>query len=206
MQLSVKNLSYSYDQVLVLQDINLNISTHEVVLIKGINGSGKTTLLKCMAGILNSGKNIYIDNIELKNKKELFRRISYIMSGDTLYDYLTVRENIKLFSELFQENTEFYDKVVELMTIMKLNGYQDYLVKHLSSGTRHKVYLSVMLSKKSDILILDEPFSSIDKESQELMTEYIASLKKNKLIIFVTHIKEFEKLATRTIELNKIKE
>lgn len=117
---------------------------------------------------------------------------------------LTVDENIKLFAELFGESSIFFDKVNDVINMMNLSEYRQYLVKHLSQGTRHKVYLSIMLSKSSSVLILDEPFSSVDKKTQDVIFQYIMSIQKDKIIVYVTHIEEFEKLATRTIVLEKI--
>lgn len=206
MELVIKNLNFSYNEKLILKDINIVAKTNDIILIKGVNGSGKTTLLKCIGGIFNGGKNIYINNIELINQKNLFRHISYIMSEDTLYGYLSVKENIKFYYELFGEDSSFIDQVYSYIEDMEILEYENYLVKHLSEGTRHKIYLSIMLSKKSELIILDEPFSSIDKNTQEKMFKYIENLSKDKIIIYSTHIKEFEKMANKIINLEKVGE
>ena len=196
MELVIKNLNFSYNEKLILKDINIVAKKNDIILIKGVNGSGKTTLLK----------NIYINNIELINQKNLFRHISYIMSEDTLYGYLSVKENIKFYCELFGEDSSFIDQVYSYIEDMEILEYENYLVKHLSEGTRHKIYLSIMLSKKSELIILDEPFSSIDKNTQEKMFKYIENLSKDKIIIYSTHIKEFEKMANKIINLEKVGE
>ena len=64
MELVIKNLNFSYNEKLILKDINIVAKKNDIILIKGVNGSGKTTLLKCIGGIFNGGKNIYINNIK----------------------------------------------------------------------------------------------------------------------------------------------
>ena len=203
---SIEDFTMKFGSKTVIDNLSFEINKGETFGLLGSNGSGKTTLLKCISGIFNSGKNIYINNIELINQKNLFRHISYIMSEDTLYGYLTVKENIKLYCELFGEDSSFIDQVYSYIKDMEILEYENYLVKHLSEGTKHKIYLSIMLSKKSNIIILDEPFSSIDKNSQEKMFKYIENLSKDKIIIYSTHIKEFEKMANKIINLEKVGE
>lgn len=203
--LEIKNLNYAYDKQEVLQNINFQVEPSEILLIKGENGSGKTTLLKCISGILNSGKNIYLNGQHLQEKKDLLQNISYIMSEDTLYEYLSVLENIKLYKELFKESDEFIERVRQYIKAFNTQMYDDYLIKHLSQGTRHKIYLAIMLSRKTDIILLDEPFTSLDKKSQKWIIHKIIHLIKeeHKCILLVTHMDEFCSLATRTYYLHK---
>lgn len=199
--LEVKKLSFSYDQNPIFENFDLIINKGELVLLNGQNGSGKTTLLKCIAGIINGGKDVYLNDIELKNNKKL-RDISYIMSEDTLYEYLTVSENINFFRELFNESEEFVKSSHGFISMFMLDEYKDYLVKNLSKGMRQKVYLSIMLSKKAEVFIFDEPFSSLDVETQEkIKTILIQLAENNKYIIYSTHIQEFKELAYREIKL-----
>ena len=203
MELVVANLSFDYDSGHVLHDISFKTKTGDILLVKGANGSGKSTLLKCLVGLLNAGNSVTIDGVSINDNPALLQQMAYIMAEDTLYEYLTVTENAQLFAELFGESQDFLDRVQEMFGYMNVSAYKNYLVKHLSTGTRHKVYLAIMLSKKADILILDEPFSSIDKKTQELMFDYIQRIQKQKLIIYVTHIEAFEQLATCSIFLPK---
>ena len=81
-------------------------------------------------------------------------------------------------------------------------------MKNLSQGTRNKLYLSIMLSKKHSLLILDEPFTALDKTTQQTIIKKIHNytLEENKSVIMVTHVKEFKKIATRTAYVEKISE
>ena len=176
------------------------------MLIDGENGAGKTTLLKCITNIINNGKNIFINGVEVFSDKSVLKNISFIMSEDTLYDYLTLKENIIFFKTLFDEDDEYVDNVKSLCNELAIDKYEDYLIKNLSQGTRNKLYLSIMLSKKHNILILDEPFTALDKNTQSIMINKIKSnsKEKEKCVIMVTHVSEFKEISTRVMTINKI--
>lgn len=200
--LKVEKLNFKYDEVSIFDDFNFYGNSGEIVLLHGKNGSGKTTLLKCIAGILNGGNSIFINDVELAKNKSYSTNISYIMSEDTLYEYLTVRENIQLYRELFKENDEFVEKVDVMLRELELDGFNNYLVKHLSKGTRQKIYLIIMLSRDAQIFLLDEPFSALDFNTQLKIKNKLMELSKNgSLIVYSTHITEFSSIATRECEL-----
>lgn len=204
--LEVKNLTFGYEDEPVLENFNMSISKNEILLIDGENGAGKTTLLKCITNIINNGKNIFINGVEVFSDKSVLKNISFIMSEDTLYDYLTLKENIIFFKTLFDEDDEYVDNVKSLCNELAIDKYEDYLIKNLSQGTRNKLYLSIMLSKKHNILILDEPFTALDKNTQSIMINKIKSnsKEKEKCVIMVTHVSEFKEISTRVMTINKI--
>ena len=98
---------------------------------------------------------------------------------------------LNLSFELTQEKNK-NTQIEEVLKKYNLDTALDKKVYDMSVGEKQTLEIVKVLCRGANILILDEPFSSIDKESQELMTDYIVSLKKNKMIVFVTHIKEFE--------------
>lgn len=204
--LEINNLTFGYDDDPVLDNFNMTISENEILLIDGENGAGKTTLLKCITNVVNNGKSIFINGTEVSTDKSVLKNISFIMSDDTLYDYLTLRENITFFKTLFDEDDSYIIKVDSLCKTLDINKYDNYLIKNLSQGTRNKLYLSIMLSKKHNILILDEPFTALDKKTQGVMIDKIKadSKLKGKAVIMVTHVSEFKDIATRMITVNKI--
>lgn len=202
--LKIKELSFKYDDVNIFDNFNFSGDCGEIVLLRGDNGSGKTTLLKCIAGILNGGRGIFINGVELINDKSRFRNISYIMSEDTLYEYLTVNENIRLYCELFKEKVDYVEKVDRMLRELGLDEFNDFMVKHLSKGTRQKIYLIIMLSRDAKIYLLDEPFSALDLNTQRKIKNKMFELSnKGALIIFSTHILEFSSIATRELELQQ---
>lgn len=204
-KLEVRNLNFSYDKIQILDNINLSVEKNEVLLITGNNGSGKTTLLKCISGVLHSEGKFFLDNVPIQKNNHLRKKISYIMSEDTLYDYLTVKENINFFKSLFEEDDEFINKTNDYIQLLQIQEYNDFLVKNLSQGTRHKVYLSIMLSKSSEVFLLDEPFTALDADSQEKIIDDLNKIFKqdDKCAIIVTHIDKFKSIATREYKMGK---
>ena len=184
--LEVKNLTFGYEDEPVLENFNMSISKNEILLIDGENGAGKTTLLKCITNIINNGKNIFINGVEVFSDKSVLKNISFIT--------------------LFDEYDEYVDNVKSLCNELAIDKYEDYLIKNLSQGTRNKLYLSIMLSKKHNILILDEPFTALDKNTQSIMINKIKSnsKEKEKCVIMVTHVSEFKEISTRVMTINKI--
>jgi ABC-type multidrug transport system ATPase subunit len=127
------------------------------------------------------------------------------MSDDTLYEYLTVGENIKFYKNLFSEKSSYDERVKEYIRLFDIEQYYNILVKNLSQGTRNKLYIAIMLSKDFKALVLDEPFTALDKGTQETIMSKIQfeAISNNKSVIMVTHIEEFKKIATRRITIHK---
>ncbi|MBE6015033.1 MAG: ABC transporter ATP-binding protein [Lachnospiraceae bacterium] len=201
----VDNLTFGYEEMPVLESLSIEARGGEILLIEGENGSGKTTLLNCITNLVNGGKNIYIEGKEVYLNKNVLKKVAYIMSSDCLYDYLTVRENIAFFKAMLGEGKEYEKKIEALCKEFGITELEDILVKNLSEGTRNKVYLAIMLSKKHSILIMDEPFTALDEGMQKYLLDYVQEYSKTqeKCAILVTHIKEFQRIATRRFLLKK---
>ncbi|PHD45689.1 hypothetical protein COF67_23685 [Bacillus toyonensis] len=197
-------MSYGYEnEKKIFEDFNLVVNQGDIVCIEGNNGCGKTTLLNCITGVINNFNSIYIFNQSVKSNTKLAKNISYVMNEDFLYDHLTVKENINYFKILFNGNSYYDNEIEYYMNILGINSYNNFLVKELSQGNRHKLYIAIMLSKEFEVLVLDEAFTSLDKNSQIKMLELVINRLENlkKTIIFVTHIEEFKKVSTRNIIL-----
>lgn len=203
--IEVRDLTFGYEDIPVLKNFNLRVNKGEILLIEGDNGVGKTTLLKCIGSVVNGGKNIYFEGKHLLEHRDLIKNISFVWSEDTLYDYLTVGENIKFYKYLFGEKSSYDERIKEYIRLFGIEQYYNILVKNLSQGTRNKLYLAIMLSKNFKALVLDEPFTALDKITQEKVISIIKfeAMNNNKSVILVTHIEEFKKIATRRITISK---
>lgn len=201
--LKVDHLTFGYD-VTVLKDLTLEVFAGDILLINGENGVGKTTLLKCIAGILNAGKEIYLDGKDIFSHREELKKIAFVMSEDFLYDYMTVSENLTFFKAIFEEGPDFDKNIQFYFSKFHLDHIENVLVKHLSQGMRNKVFLAIMFSKNHKILILDEPFTALDKETQACVLQVVEEYKEytDRCALIVTHIDEFKKVATREIMLD----
>jgi len=203
--LSVRDLSFGYIDCPVFEHFSCSIEEGDFCLIEGENGAGKTTLMKCITSLINKGACIYYREKEIINHKNLLSNLTYVMSDDTLYDYLTVDENIRFFKSIFGENKDFIKCVCNILCDLDVLKYKDFLVKNLSQGTRSKVYLAIILAKHSDVLLLDEPFTALDQTSQKYFCQLIKNQneKFGKTIVLITHIAQFKELATKTINISK---
>jgi ABC-type multidrug transport system ATPase subunit len=204
--LEVRDLTFSYGEVLVLHAFNMELLPHEIVLIDGEEGAGKTTLLKCVAHGLSEGDDIFINGRSVKTDKTLKQQISFVQSEDALYDYLTLDENIRFFQSLLDEDDAFVTKARNMCEEFGIEKYENYLVQSMPQATRQKLYLAIMFSKRHNILILDEPFTALDKRTQRRVITKVKRFAKqaNHALLIVTKVETLRAIATRTIEVQKI--
>lgn len=213
--ISVKNVSFQYENQVVLQDINLEIEEGVFIGLIGPNGGGKTTLLKLILGLLKS----YKGEIRLfercpSNLKEIRHQIGYSPQKHNInLDFpISVWEVVLMGlvskTGLFRR-IQKYDKEYSLylMEKMALIDVKDQPIGQLSGGQQQKVFLARALVSKPRLLILDEPTSSLDTTSQLNFTKLMFNLKKelNLSVIVVSHdVNTLAYNADKIVCLNKI--
>jgi len=103
MQIKIQNLSKTYQATRGLLPVDLEVEEGELIALIGHNGAGKSTLLKLLAGWLipDSGQ-VFVDDINLKNRLAVVRKIGFVPETPNLFDFFTVEYNLKLFARLFQ--------------------------------------------------------------------------------------------------------
>ncbi|OCK51004.1 ABC transporter [Chryseobacterium sp. CBo1] len=176
--LEIRNLSVSFKDKNVLQDLNLKIEEGKILGILGKNGAGKTTFFE---SLYQSQK--YNGEILWQNKKILRENISYLETENYFYPYITGREYLSYFSK------EKLVKTIELAEKFQLP--LDKYVQYYSSGMKKKLALIGMLMLDKPINILDEPFNGVDFEGVHLLYDIILELKQNnKTVIISSHIIE----------------
>lgn len=176
--LEIRNLSVSFKDKNVLQNLNLKIEEGKILGILGKNGAGKTTFFK---SLYQSQK--YNGEILWQNKKNLRENISYLETENYFYPYITGREYLSYFSK------EKLAKTIELAEKFQLP--LDKYVQYYSSGMKKKLALIGMLMLDKPINILDEPFNGVDFEGVHLLYDIILELKQNnKTVIISSHIIE----------------
>ena len=176
--LEIKNISVSFKDKNVLQNLNLEIEEGIILGILGKNGAGKTTLFE---SLYQSQK--YSGEILWKNQKLLRQNISYLETENYFYPYITGREYLSYFAK------DKLPKTIELAEKFQLP--LDKYVQYYSSGMKKKLALIGMLMLDKPINILDEPFNGVDFEGVHLLYDIIRELKQsNKLVIISSHIIE----------------
>jgi len=194
------------EMINVLSDINLEIQKGEFVTIVGASGSGKTTLLKLISGILKPIKGEILINGRPVNK--LRRETGNVFQKPTLLPWRTVIKNILLPVEIIKGEIKEEDKerAKELIKMMGLDGTEDMYPSELSGGMQQRVAIARALILDPDILLLDEPFGSLDSITRERLNLLLLEIwhKTKKTIVFVTHsISEAVFLSSRIIVLSK---
>lgn len=177
--LQVINLSKSFSQTSILKNVHFELELGKICVIVGNNGSGKTTFLKCLSGLMNydSGSidyNCLNGHLFLSDKLNIF--------GD-----LTIEENLKVVSTYHNQN---YDQTFlnDSLKTLNIEQFKDLPLKFLSRGNLQRNKLCIAMNLNWDYLLIDEPFSNLDREGIKIFNNIFEDFKsKNKSIIYSTH-------------------
>jgi ABC-2 type transport system ATP-binding protein len=198
----IKSLSYAHEnQKKLFDQVDISIPKYSIVRLFGENGSGKTTLLRIIANVIND-KNLTYE-LDFYGEKLSFsdirKRRVFVPDSPTFYEELTMDQNIKFYNLLFKYGEAFSKNVYHLCKEFNVYKYLDQPVKNLSLGTRQKLFLSINLSIDADLVLLDEPFNSLDNESRNTLASII-NKSSDRTFIIVSH--EDSETSLFTHELN----
>lgn len=169
----IENINVSYGNNLIYSNFYIDIDIGKINCIMGHSGCGKTTLLNYLCHyFISKGK-----------------LVSYIFQEDRLIPWKTVKENLELICKT-QNEANFY--VENLLQELNLYKYRNYYPNQLSGGMKQRVNIARALIYKSEIIIMDEPFKSIDENNKKIIMDIIEknNLFNNVTVIMVTHNKE----------------
>jgi len=192
----VKNLSKSfplrqgkgYTTLKVIEDLSLSVEENEFVVIIGPSGSGKTTLLKLIDGLIqpDSGE-ILIDGT---NHPKPGPKLGFVFQSFRLMPWKTVTANVKFPLQINHvDDRTASDRATKYITEVGLTGFENSYPSELSGGMQQRVGLARAMALEPEILLMDEPFGSLDAQTSELLQVELLKLwqfKKN-TVIFVTH-------------------
>jgi ABC-type sugar transport system ATPase subunit len=197
MSLVVENLSHEYSQGnCVLDDISLTIEDGELVALVGPSGCGKSTLLHCIAGLLSPrAGSVQIDGKDVTKTKPHARGIGIMMQDQPLYEHLSVEQNIAF---PLRARGEKKTSVFNLLEQLDVSSIAKQNVSKCSGGERRRVAFGRAIVIKPRVLLLDEPFISLNEELRERMREFIQSAGVSTLL--VTHdVEEGESIADKVL-------
>ncbi len=186
--IEVKNLIVNYGKVNILNEINLNLKNAEIAALIGPSGCGKSTLLNILAGLnKNYTGEVSINGQKPNPKKQI---IGFIPQNYGLLPWLKVKENIMLGLEIKKKNTA--DLPAKLIDNLGLSNLLDRYPKELSGGQRQRVSLARTFALKTDLLLMDEPFSALDAITREEIQDVFINLWQEQKVtsVFVTHYVE----------------
>jgi NitT/TauT family transport system ATP-binding protein len=194
--LQLRHVSHSFGALEVLRDLSIEVFHGEFVAIVGPSGCGKTTLLNLLSGFNHPTSG----SIERKGKSRM------VHQQDGLFPWQTVSQNIALGLRHEKSKQERLQEVRELVRLIRLEGFENSYPHQLSGGMRQRVELARALAGSSDILLLDEPFSSLDYLTRLRMRQEVARIlqERPRTVVLVTHdIEEAAQLADRVIVLGE---
>lgn len=182
--IEIKDLTKSYFNKKAVNNISLNIPKGKVVGVLGPNGSGKTTLIKILSGILRSTSGeVLIDG----KKPGVYTKsiVSYLPDRNFLYEWMKVEEAITFYKDFYKDFDE--EKAYELLDFMKLN--KNAKVSSLSKGMKEKLNLTLVLSRKAKVYILDEPIAGVDPVARDqILDAIIKNYNQDSTMLITTHL------------------
>jgi ABC-2 type transport system ATP-binding protein len=175
------------EQVHAVNGISLNIRRGEIFCFVGPDGAGKTTTIRMMCGVLPATQgSIRLLGYDVQSEKqEIKKHIGYLSQRFSLYQDLTIDENIDFFAEIHKVS-QYEKHKEELLEFMRLTKFRDRLAGRLSGGMKQKLALACTLIHTPDILLLDEPTTGVDPVSRRDFWKILSSLLKTGMTIIVS--------------------
>ncbi|MDK9711317.1 ABC transporter ATP-binding protein [Acidaminobacter sp.] len=189
--LRLKALSKTYENKKVLEDITFECLCPELVAVLGPSGSGKSTLLKLISGLVRpDGGGVELNGRDMTGLPPEQRGIVYISQEPSLFTHMTVLDNLCYGADIRGiPRKEITADLARLIRLLELEGLENRYPGALSGGQRQRVAIGRGLAVKPSVLLLDEPFSSLDLALRTSMGQLIRSIRENfeVTIILVTH-------------------
>jgi len=195
-ELRLENVSHSFGAVGVFEGLSLEIARGEFVAVVGPSGCGKTTLLGLCSGFLKPSAGRVV----------CAGRVRTVYQQDGLFPWLTVAQNIALGLRHVGDRAERDARLAEMLALIRLEGFAAHYPHQLSGGMRQRVELARALAGDTDILLLDEPFSSVDYLTRLRLRGELARMLAElpRTVVLVTHdIEEAAQLADRVVVLSE---
>jgi len=198
MSIEVRQITKIFGTFKALDNINLSVKTGELIALLGPSGSGKTTLLRIIAGLETAdGGEILFHGDDAKNKKTKDRNVGFVFQHYALFRHMTVFENIAFGlkvkpKKLRPTKDQIKNKVHELLKLVQLDWVADRYPSQLSGGQRQRIALARALAIEPKVLLLDEPFGSLDAKVRKELRQWLRRFHDNLHIttLFVTHDQE----------------
>ena len=198
--LNIKDLSIFYQDNEILKDLNLNVAQNEIICLMGSSGCGKSTFLSALNGFLEQKGGRYSGEIlfkgeNIKDKGEIWlrRKLAILFQDATLFPF-SVERNLTYAMEFYEGSIKDKQKRVEelLKSVNLLDEINDLDMpaSKLSGGQKQRLCIARMLTTKPEVLMLDEPCSSLDMKNVLIVEELLKSLSQRYTIIITTHNEE----------------
>lgn len=199
-RIDINNVSKSFGNKKVLEDVSFSIKPGEIVGLIGKNGSGKSTLMKTIVDIFkkDSGSINVCGYDSNKDRENMLKNVSFLIEGPSLYPYLTIKEHLELNAHLRNKDSE---QLKMAINYLGFDGELNKKINKLSIGMKQEVALSICFMNDPQLYVLDEPINGLDFDNVIKFREKILDEKnKGKSALISSHIlKELEIIADRYI-------
>ncbi len=182
--LECKALTKKYSGFTALSDVNLSLERGRIIGLLGPNGSGKTTLIKMINGLLvpTSGKILIADRAPGVQTKRI---VSYLPDKNYLNDWMKVKDLVAFFCDFYED----FDTAKAYEMLQRLNINPNDRLKTMSKGTKEKVQLILVMSRKAELYCLDEPIGGVDPASRDyILNTIISNYSENASVLISTHL------------------
>ncbi len=185
--IKVENFSKIFGSLVAVDNISFEVGKGEMFGLVGPDGAGKTTTVKTLCGLLSpsEGSVKLFEKDVSENLSSVQKRIGYLSQRFTLYEDLSVDENIEFFAEI-HDVKNFHNRREELLEFTRLKNFRNRLAENLSGGMKQKLSLACSLIHDPEILFLDEPTTGVDPVSRRDFWKILASLLNKGITIFMT--------------------
>ena len=189
--LKIENLNVYLEGSCIVKNCSLEIKKGEIFSLLGVSGCGKSTLIKAVLGLVPSyeGK-IFLNGKDVSALPPEKRNCTVVFQDLRLFPHLTVGENIA-FPLHFQKKSKAEEREIieELLSLVQLEGFNKRTIESLSGGQKQRVAIARALAQNAELLLLDEPFSSLDPNLRKEMGELLLQLREKRglSVLLVTH-------------------
>lgn len=189
--LKIENLNVYLEGSSIVKNCSLEIQKGEIFSLLGVSGCGKSTLIKAVLGLIpSSSGRVFLNGRDLTELPPEKRDCTVVFQDLRLFPHLTVGENIAFPLHFQKKNKTEERKIVEeLLSLVSLEGFSRRTIESLSGGQKQRVAIARALAQNAELLLLDEPFSSLDPNLRKEMGELLLHLREKRglSVLLVTH-------------------
>ena len=203
-----RNIVKDFDGQIVLKGINLDIYENEFVTLLGPSGCGKTTLLRILGGFLDANEGaIIFDGQDIAKVPPHKRELNTVFQKYALFPHMSVYQNIAFGLKIRKMGKDVIEqKVMKMLKLIGLEGYEDKNVTLLSGGQQQRVAIARSLSYDPSVILADEPTGNLDAHTRdEIMDIFLRLREAGRCIIIVTHSAEVSHQADHVYHLERMK-
>ena len=207
MSIEVRNVTKKFGAYTAVNDVTVTIPSGKLVALLGPSGSGKTTLLRIISGLeVQDAGSVWMSGADVTETPARSRNVGFVFQHYALFKHMTVRENVAFPLRVRNaDKAETETTVADLLKLDRLEGFELRYPSQLSGGQRQRVALARALAAKPKVLLLDEPFGSLDAKVRLELRQWLRRLHEEISVtsVFVTHDQEEAlEVADRIVVMN----